>query len=129
MVRPSGRVAEEIAALYLEMTGYRLLARNARHGRLEIDLIAQRGAIIAFVEVRMRSSRACGSPEETVRHRKVRALRYAVEGIWPRLTPAAHMRARIDLIAIEHRGYEMHLRHHPGFVHPPGCPPCTDRGP
>lgn len=116
MPRARGGVAEEIAALYLELIGYELLARNARFGRLEIDLIAQRGETIAFVEVRMRSSRSHGRPEETVRRQKARALQRAAEGLWPRLNPGPQMRARIDLIAIERLGWEMQLRHHPGWV-------------
>jgi putative endonuclease len=52
--RIAGRRAEDWAALYLRMKGYRILARNysARGG--EIDLIARRGSNIIFVEVKYR---------------------------------------------------------------------------
>ncbi len=49
-----GRRAETIAALYLRGKGYRILATRVRTPVGEIDLIAQRGRTIAFVEVKLR---------------------------------------------------------------------------
>ncbi len=52
--RRTGRLGEELAAAHLEGQGYRLLARNVRTRRGEIDLIAFDGRTIAFVEVKTR---------------------------------------------------------------------------
>ena len=52
--RTYGAAGEAFAASALEAEGYRILERNWRSGRSEIDLIAQRGDIIAFVEVKTR---------------------------------------------------------------------------
>ncbi|MBT8397059.1 MAG: YraN family protein, partial [Gemmatimonadetes bacterium] len=49
-----GRRGEEEAAAYLVARGWTILARNHRWGRKEIDLIAQKGRITAFVEVKCR---------------------------------------------------------------------------
>lgn len=49
-----GAAAEDAVAKYLIARGLEVVARNARVGRLEIDLIARDGPVIAVVEVRTR---------------------------------------------------------------------------
>jgi len=61
---------ERIAENYLRSKGYRLIARNYRIGRGEIDLIFESENICVFVEVKTRSSEAYGRPEEFVDERK-----------------------------------------------------------
>lgn len=51
-----GRAAELLAAIYLMVKGYRILARRARTPYGELDLIAVRGRRLAFIEVKYRSS-------------------------------------------------------------------------
>lgn len=51
-----GRRAEVIAAWWLRLKGYRILARRARCPRGEVDIIARRGRILAFIEVKQRRS-------------------------------------------------------------------------
>ena len=51
-----GRRAEALAAWWLRLQGYRLLARGFRVGAGEIDLIARRGRLLALVEVKARPS-------------------------------------------------------------------------
>jgi putative endonuclease len=50
----AGRRAETLVALYLQLTGHRILARRYRCASGEIDLIARRGRTIVFVEVKQR---------------------------------------------------------------------------
>ncbi|NNE22532.1 MAG: YraN family protein [Rhizobiales bacterium] len=52
-----GHWAETAAAWLLRFKGYRIIARRARTPQGEIDLIAARGRVIAFVEVKARPSR------------------------------------------------------------------------
>ena len=47
-----GREGETRAARFLESRGYRIVARNVRADRVEIDLVARRGTLLAFVEVK-----------------------------------------------------------------------------
>ncbi len=107
-----------MAALYLEMDDYTILARNARAGPLEVDLVATRGNTVAFVEVRMRSSRAHGRPEESVRYAKRQNFRRAVEQLAGRMNLPPRSLIRLDLIAIERAGFGLRLRHYPGWLRP-----------
>jgi putative endonuclease len=52
-----GLRAETLAALFLRLKGFRILARRYRAGSGEIDIIARRGATVIFVEVKARASR------------------------------------------------------------------------
>lgn len=51
-----GRRGESIAAWYLRLKGYRILDKRVRTPRGEIDLVAKRGQLIAFVEVKTRET-------------------------------------------------------------------------
>lgn len=51
-----GRQAERIAGWWLRLKGWRILARRVRTAAGEVDLIARRGALVAFVEVKARGS-------------------------------------------------------------------------
>ncbi len=53
-----GRRGETLAAWYLRLTGWRILARRVKTPRGEIDLIARRGGVVAFIEVKWRRSAA-----------------------------------------------------------------------
>lgn len=53
-----GRRGEWLAGLYLQLTGWRILARRVRISVGEVDLVARRGRTVAFVEVKWRASAA-----------------------------------------------------------------------
>ena len=55
-----GRLGEDIAADYLEKNGYRIVRRNQRLGKNELDIICEDDNFIVFVEVKTRS---CLYPE------------------------------------------------------------------
>ncbi|MFC1574591.1 YraN family protein [Gemmatimonadota bacterium] len=61
-----GRLGEEEAARYLQARGWTILGRNVRAGRREVDLVALRGRVLAFVEVKCRSGRGWGHPLEAI---------------------------------------------------------------
>lgn len=70
-----GRKGEELAAAYLERNGYRILARNWRCPRGEIDIIARDGNELVFVEVKTRRSPHFGPPAGAVDTAKQERLR------------------------------------------------------
>lgn len=65
-----GRAGEEFTCEYLKKCGMRVLARNYRAKKGEIDLVARDGDTIVFVEVKTRSSNAYGTAGEAVTYRK-----------------------------------------------------------
>lgn len=71
----AGRRGEDRALDHLLGKGYRLLCRNFRHGRGEIDLIMEDPAgILVFVEVKANRAQTSGRPLERIDGRKIRRL-------------------------------------------------------
>lgn len=94
-----GAWGELVAATHLESLGYRILARNWRCVHGEIDLVAQAGELLAFVEVKTRRGRNMGTPEEGLTATKGRKLMRLAQ-----LYVAQHdldVDWRIDLVAVE----------------------------
>ena len=69
-----GRRGEAMAESLLRRRGWRILDRNWRFGHKEIDLIAERDGIVAFVEVKARSGVGFGHPLHALTGRKRREL-------------------------------------------------------
>ncbi|WP_345222769.1 YraN family protein [Hymenobacter koreensis] len=75
-----GATGEQAAADFLTTQGYTVVARNYRHGRAEIDLIAQQGGKrLVFVEVKVRSDLRYGFPEQSVTLAQQQRVRRAAE--------------------------------------------------
>jgi putative endonuclease len=91
---------EERAALHLRLRGYRILERNYRVASGEIDLIARRGAVLAFVEVKTRRTRGKGRPIEAVHDRKVRRLSNAAAAYVQAERPKGVRTFRFDVIGV-----------------------------
>jgi len=96
-----GTLGEDVAALFLASRGYRVLARNLRRGRNEIDLLAERGALLVVVEVKWRratSADAAGeSPWRGAQRRRARDVALALLAERP---DAAARPLRFDLVTI-----------------------------
>ncbi|MDI3318961.1 YraN family protein [Pinibacter soli] len=69
-----GKTGELLALKYLEEKGFTIIEHNWRHGRYEIDIIASIKDTIHFIEVKTRSGKAFGLPEESVSADKVKRL-------------------------------------------------------
>lgn len=69
-----GILGERLAAEFLERKGYRVVARNYRYRRAEIDLIVKKENWLVFVEVKTRSSQVFGYPEEFVDDKKAERI-------------------------------------------------------
>lgn len=75
----TGQKGETLAANYLLKQGYRILNRNYRNKRTEIDIIAQKDGVLVFIEVKTRTTDVFGYPEEAVNRRKEKILLNAAE--------------------------------------------------
>lgn len=72
--RKMGEIGEKAARDYLERLGYRIIDTNFRTRIGEIDLVAYDGNILAFIEVKTRSSSRYGTPGEAIDWKKQRKL-------------------------------------------------------
>lgn len=61
-----GRRGEDLAAEWLQERGWELLERNFRLGHKEIDIVARRDDLVAFVEVKTRAGLGWGHPFESI---------------------------------------------------------------
>ena len=110
-----GRAAEEAAARYLIQDGWRLLGRNVRIGRGELDIVARRGPVLAFVEVKARRTSTCGAPEDAVGALKQRQVARLAE-LWLAARPWALNGVddvRFDIIAVDSSSFPSTIRHLP----------------
>lgn len=105
-----GRGFEQAAARHLEARGWRVLARNVRWRRKEVDLVVRRDEVVAFVEVKGRTGRECGHPLEAVTRRKRREVE-SVARWWVERHGAPGLVYRFDAVAVE-QGPDGRLRMH-----------------
>ena len=90
---------EDLAARHLRKKGFKILERNARLGRNEVDIIARDGDTIVFVEVRTRQTPDPVAPEDTVGPVKMRHLHAAADWYIAK-HPSDSTYYRFDIVAI-----------------------------
>ncbi len=92
-----GRRGETVAALWLMLHGWRVLARRERTPVGEIDLVARRGRVVAFVEVKTREVTSEDSP---VGPRQQGRIARAAEAVLARRRDLDGLDVRFDLIVV-----------------------------
>jgi putative endonuclease len=112
--RGLGDAAEERACRFLEGAGFAIAERNWRGNGGEADIVARKGDLLAFVEVRSREDASFGTPEESVDLAKRRRIVAAAREYLSTIPPGSWREARFDVIAIEGTGETAVLRHYPG---------------
>jgi putative endonuclease len=105
-----GALGEQKAAAFFEEQGYRIVAQNHRCRRGEVDLIAERGDLLVFVEVRTRASAAFGGPEETVGLAKQRRVVAAARD-WLARRRGPERGVRFDVVAVTDGARGASLQH------------------
>lgn len=103
----TGRLAERLAAGWLRLKGYRVVARGYRCPVGEIDLIVRRGRILAFVEVKARRTEAAAADSLVPRQR--RRIARAAEAFVRTRPDLAGMDWRFDLVYMGAGGRPRHL--------------------
>ncbi len=105
-----GQQGEELAARYLQAKNYRILERNYRRARGEIDIVAQQDDTLVFVEVKTARSDSFGPPAAWVDAKKQAqlgqvALHYLQEN------EIENMDCRFDVVAIHARSGKWEIQH------------------
>lgn len=111
-----GRRGEDAAAAFLEAKGIRILDRNYRFLREEVDLVcfeptpADDGGVIVFVEVKARSGTGYGAPETAVDKSKQQAIMRVAEAYLHerRLIPSP---VRFDVVSVRFNGGDVRIEH------------------
>ncbi|NPA30788.1 MAG: YraN family protein [Chloroflexi bacterium] len=98
--RRLARQGEAWAARYLQARGYAILGRNVRTPYGEIDIVARDGDQVVFVEVKTRSTRGFGWPEDAVTARKLAHMHAAAEHYLAEHDPEARWPWRLDVLAL-----------------------------
>lgn len=93
-----GKEGEKLAAEFLQKNGYEILDKNWIFQKAEIDIIAQKGQILAVVEVKTRSSTDFGLPQDFVKPKKIQLLIKAVNEYV--ISRDLDVEIRFDIIAI-----------------------------
>jgi putative endonuclease len=105
--RNFGLRAESLAAAWLICKGYRILARNFLQGGGEIDLIVQKGRVIAFVEVKARPSK--GAALLAIDDRKLERIAKAARS-WLMQAHGSHaLTLRFDAVLVAPRAWPRHM--------------------
>ncbi len=105
-----GKKGEDIAAAFLEKKGYNILFRNYKCSFGEIDIIAKHKKILSFIEVKTRSTKKYGFPQEAVTPAKqAKISRVALEFV--QRYKMENRAARFDVVSVQslNDGYEVDL--------------------
>jgi len=94
----SGRRGEGLAALWLRLHGWRVLARRVKAGVGEVDLVVRRGRTVAFIEVKWR--RTAAELDLAIDERRLARVANAATALAPRFVkPDDDMRIDVLLLA------------------------------
>lgn len=119
--RARGRAGEALAEAWLVARGFRVLDRNHRTRRGEVDLVCREGEVLVFVEVRSRTSDAQGGPEETVGPLKGRRV-VAAATDWALGHGGLEQAIRFDVVAVTFGDGEPRIEHFPAAFDGDGRP-------
>jgi putative endonuclease len=102
-----GRRAETLAAWWLRLKGFRLLASRLRTPRGEIDLVMRRGNTLIFVEVKARSTMA--EAQEALSLRGLARMRDASDVVMKRFDKNMRLNHRFDAVLIAPWHFPRHI--------------------
>lgn len=94
-----GLAGEIAAARFLEAAGWRIEAHRFRLGHHDLDLVARQGGLVAFVEVKARTSASFGTGAQSIGWRK-RAVLRVVAALWVARHGRPEDQFRFDLIEV-----------------------------
>lgn len=107
-----GRLGERRAAWFYRLRGWSIIGRNVRSRAGEIDLIARRGHVLAFVEVKTRQTLSAGEGWASVDARK-QARIYELASRYVAQKRLHHLTIRFDVVSAFWTGRRLMLTHFP----------------
>jgi putative endonuclease len=104
-----GNKGEDLAASYLLKHGYKIVTRNFRFQKAEVDIIARKDNILAVIEVKTRSNSNFGDPQEFLKGQQIQRLVKAVDHFVTE--NKMDVEVRFDIIAIIKNKTETQIEH------------------
>jgi putative endonuclease len=98
--RSSGSAAERLVVRHYRLRGYRILATNAWAGGNELDVVARRGRVLVFCEVKSKGQHRYGDPLEMVGPEKQRRVLRAAEAWLAAHRDCAGLEVRLEVAAV-----------------------------
>ena len=111
-----GQRGEDLAEEHLKKAGYKILFRNWKWGRHEIDIIAQNNDFILFVEVKTRSDGFQMHPVTAVTREKQKSIIRAADGYLQKFN--VEKEGRFDIITVIKSGESYKIDHIEGAFYP-----------
>lgn len=108
-MRQLGIEGEEVAVRFLKKKGYKIVSRNFKSPVGEMDIIAEDGDTLVFVEVKTRTDDSFGHPFEAVTNRKQEKLRKVPLGYLKH--SRREVASRFDILSIETDGDSHRIEH------------------
>lgn len=111
-----GKKGEQLAIAFLLKNEYKILEKNYRFQKAEVDIIAQKKDVLAVVEVKTRSTTYFGNPQDFVNPKKIKLLLSAIDNYV--VEKDLDVEVRFDIIAIIHQKKETKIEHlEDAFLH------------
>jgi putative endonuclease len=104
-----GKLGESLAVAHLQKHGYEILETNWIFQKAEVDIIAQKGGVLAIIEVKTRSAIDFGLPQDFVNQKKIRLLVKAVDEYV--ISRNLDTDVRFDIIAIQKHREKYFIEH------------------
>ena len=104
-----GEQGEELAAAYLKEKGYRILHRNWKSGKKELDIVAENKDYVVFVEVKTRTEKFLANPQDTISREKMKFMIFAADVYIRRYN--INKESRFDIVTIIAKGENFTIEH------------------
>ncbi|MFT7352791.1 MAG: putative endonuclease [Flavobacterium sp.] len=111
-----GKKGEQMAIDFLIKNKYKILEKNYRYLKAEVDIIARKENTLVVVEVKTRSTDYFGNPQDAVKPKKIKLLVSAID--YYVIAKDLDVEVRFDIIAIIHRNNKTKIEHiEDAFLH------------
>ena len=111
-----GKKGEQVACDFLIAKGYKILSRNYRFKKAEIDIIAQLNELLVVVEVKTRTSTFFGNPQDFISQKKIKRLVQAINRYV--YDNATDLEIRFDIVAVVFENNKFSIEHlEDAFLH------------
>jgi putative endonuclease len=104
-----GQFGENLAERHLTAKGFRIIERNYRTGKLEVDIVAEHSDKLVIIEVKTRHTAEIGEPWRAVTKKKQKQLIKAANNYIH--SRNVHAETRFDIVSIVHNSYRTSIEH------------------